>query len=94
MARKGIDDMTKPRTSPSNCAAPPVRLRLRLNTIDDVKAEMARLYREGKAGTRDVSDVSRLANVLALLGRLIEGSELERRLTALEETEGRHAAIH
>ena len=94
MARKGIDDMTKPRTSPSNCAAPPVRLRLRLNTSDDVKAEMARLYREGKAGTRDVSDVSRLANVLALLGRLIEGSELERRLTALEETEGRHAAIH
>lgn len=86
--------MTKPRTSPSDSVAPPVRLRLRLNTIDDVKAEMARLYREGKAGTREVSDVSRLANVLALLGRLIEGSELERRLTALEETEGRHAAIH
>ena len=94
MARKGIDDMTKPRTSPSNCAAPPVRLRLRLNTIDDVKPEMARLYREGKAGTRDVSDVSRLANVLSLLGRLIEGSDLERRLTAIEENEGRHAPIH
>ena len=86
--------MTKPRTSPSNCAAPPVRLRLRLNTIDDVKAEMARLYREGKAGTRDVSDVSRLANVLSLLGRLIEGSDLERRLTAIDAPAGRHAPIH
>ena len=94
MARKGIDDMTKPRTSPSNCAAPPVRLRLRLNTIDDVKAEMARLYREGKAGLRDVADVSRLANVLALLGRLIEGSDLEKRIAAIEEGEERNATTH
>ena len=85
--------MKKPRTAASESAAPP-RMRLKLNTLDDVRAEMARLYREGKAGLRDVADVSRLANVLALLGRLIEGSELERRLTALEETEGRHAAIH
>jgi len=69
-------------------------MRLKLKTIDDVRAEMARLYREGKAGLRDVADVSRLANVLALLGRLIEGSDLERRLTAIEESEGRHAAIH
>ena len=85
--------MKKPRTAASESAAPP-RMRLKLKTIDDVKMEMARLYREGKAGTRDVADVSRLANVLALLGRLIEGSDLERRLTAIEESEGRHAAIH
>ena len=64
-------------------AAPP-RLRLKLQTIDDVRAEMARLYREGKAGTRDVGEVSKLANVLALLGRMIEGSDLERRIAALE----------
>jgi len=86
--------MSRPRKNIDDTGTPPVRLRLRLNTIDDVKAEMARLYREGKSGQRDVSDVSRLANVLSLLGRLIEGSDLERRLTALEETEGRHAAIH
>ena len=85
--------MKKPRTAASESAAPP-RMRLKLKTIDDVRAEMARLYREGKAGTRDVSDVSRLANVLSLLGRLIEGSDLERRLTAIEENEGRHAPIH
>ena len=85
--------MARPRKDPSAPAAPP-RLRIKLKTIDDVRAEMARLYREGKAGTRDVADVSRLANVLSLLGRLIEGSDLERRLTAIEESEGRHAAIH
>jgi hypothetical protein len=61
------------------------RLRLPLRSIDDVKAELARLYREGKAGRRDVADVSKLANVLQILGRLIEGAEIERRLQALED---------
>lgn len=61
------------------------RLRLPLKTMDDVKAELARLYREGKAGRRDVSDVSKLANVLSILGRLIEGVELAARVEALEE---------
>lgn len=85
--------MKKPRAAASESAAPP-RMRLKLKTIDDVRAEMARLYREGKAGLRDVADVSRLANVLALLGRLIEGSDLEKRLSAIEESEERHATTH
>jgi hypothetical protein len=67
---------------------PSSRLRLPLATANDVKREMARLYREGKAGKRDVADVSRLANVLALLGRLIEGADLEARLAALEQNTG------
>lgn len=75
--------MTTAHTITGKCATPP-RLRLKLNSIDDVKAEMARLYREGKAGQRDVQDVSRLANVLALLARMIEGSDLEKRIAALE----------
>ena len=37
---------------------------------------MPRLYVEGKHGRRDVQDVSRLANVLALIGRMIEGGEI------------------
>ena len=65
---------------------PPSRLRLPLRTLDDVKAELARLYREGKAGKRDISDVSKLANVLSVLGRLIEGAEIARRVEALEES--------
>ena len=68
----------------TECKAAPPRLRLKLQTIDDVRAEMARLYREGKAGTRDVGEVSKLANVLALLGRMIEGSDIEKRLAELE----------
>lgn len=61
------------------------RLRLKLKTMDDVKGELARLYREGKAGRREIADVSKLANVLSILGRLIEGVDLAARLDALEE---------
>lgn len=63
---------------------PPPRLRLPLATIKDVRRELARLYREGKTGARDVSDVSRLANVLQVLSRCIEASEFESRLEKLE----------
>lgn len=76
----------------TECMAAPPRLRLKLQTIDDVRAEMARLYREGKAGTRDVGEVSKLANVLALLGRMIEGSDIEKRLAELEQQAETQAA--
>lgn len=76
-------DREKTPASTGEVAEPP-RLRLRLKTMDDVKAELARLYREGKAGRRNVADVSRLANSLSILGRLIEGSENTARIEALE----------
>ncbi len=61
--------------------------RVQLDSIERVRREMARLYAEGKHGRRDVQDVSRLANVLALIGRMIEGSELERRIEGLEQAQ-------
>jgi hypothetical protein len=61
------------------------RLRLPLRTIGDVQTEMARLYRSAKAGAVPVGDASKLANILSLLGRLIEGAELEERIRRLEE---------
>ena len=71
--------------APTGEATPPRRLRLKLKTMDDVKSELARLYRDGKAGRRDIADVSKLANVLSIIGRLIEGVELARRVEQLEE---------
>ena len=61
------------------------RLRLPLATMHDVRRELARIYREGRSGHREVADVSKLANVLQILSRVIEGSELERRVQALED---------
>lgn len=72
------------RTVSTDAPAPPSRLRLKLATADDVRRELGRLYREGKSAQRDVADVSRLANVLQILGRLIETSDLELRLDKLE----------
>lgn len=70
-----------------NGALPPApRLRLPLATAADVRRELARLYREGKAGQREAADVSRLANILAILGRLIEASDLEARIQILERS--------
>jgi hypothetical protein len=40
--------------------------------------------RQARDGERDTQDFSRLANGLSILGRLIEGGNLERRLEALE----------
>jgi hypothetical protein len=49
-----------------------------------VRHELVKLYRQGRDGERDTQDVSRLANVLAIVSRLIEGGDLERRIEALE----------
>lgn len=63
------------------------RVRVRLETVQDARKEMSKLYREARAGKIDVQDASRLANILMLIGRMIEGSDLEQRLEALEAGE-------
>lgn len=60
------------------------RVRAKLDTLADVRREMAKLYRMARAETLDVQDAARLANILMLIGRLIEGGEFEKRLEALE----------
>lgn len=45
---------------------------------------MGKLYREARAKRVDTQDASRMANMLSILGRLIEGSDLEARLDAVE----------
>jgi hypothetical protein len=57
---------------------------LRPDRIDRVRHEPVKLCRQGRDGQRDPQEVSRLANVLAIVGRMIEGGELERRIEALE----------
>lgn len=84
MARNGSANVAGSGASSRDDDAPPPRLRLKLSTIDDVKRELARLYRSAKAGQMDVGNASKLANMLALLGRLIEGADLERRIAAIE----------
>jgi hypothetical protein len=64
---------------------PPGRCRLRLDSLDRVRREMAKVYRAAAHDrTRDVNDASKLVHILALIGRILEGSDLEKRIAALE----------
>lgn len=64
---------------------PPVRdRRLPLKTAQQVRAELARVYRAMKAGQIDPSLGTKLTYVLATLGRMIEVGDLEKRLEILE----------
>jgi transcription initiation factor TFIIIB Brf1 subunit/transcription initiation factor TFIIB len=57
----------------------------RLDTQPRVRRELARLYREARRGTVSTADASKLANVLSILSRMIENSDLENRLEELEK---------
>ena len=62
---------------------PPIR-RKALSKTEHCRAELAAVYREARAGRLDVAKASRLANMLSILSRMIEGSDLETRMEALE----------
>lgn len=57
----------------------------RLDTLPRCRRELARLYRDARGGRLDAQTAARLASIVAMIGRLIEGGELEARLAALEE---------
>jgi hypothetical protein len=57
----------------------------RLDSLPRVRRELARVYADARQSRLDPQAASRLANVLAILGRLIEGGELEARLAELEQ---------
>lgn len=62
----------------------PHRSRATLRTLDDVAVELGRLYRRAERGQIPTADASRLAYILTSLGKVIEASVIEARLTALE----------
>jgi len=63
---------------------PPVRRVHRLNSLGGVRLELASVYKDAHEGRLRWSEASRAGNLLAIIARIIEGSELERRVEALE----------
>lgn len=57
---------------------------IKLATIDDCRLEMAKIYRDTKAGNRETADASRLVYMLTSIAKMIELGQLEQRITALE----------
>ena len=67
---------------------PTPRRKPKLTTLEGVRCEMARIYREMEARKRDSQEGSRLVYVLTQITRVLELTEIERRLAALEERRG------
>jgi hypothetical protein len=44
-----------------------------------------RVYRQARDKERDAGDASKLAHILVAIGRILEGSDLEKRIAALEQ---------
>ena len=72
---------TKPLTAPEDRGPPRVGA---LARIGEVRHEAARLYRAARRGEVEAADASKLANVLSLIVRCLEGGELEQRMAAIE----------
>jgi len=67
----------------------PVKLaspRLRLDRISDCKRELGRLYKEARRGEISAQTATRLAYLLNMMAQMIETSELEKRVEAIEKS--------
>ena len=60
------------------------RYKCKLDTLQDVRREMAKVYREARSGLVDVQDATKLTWCLQAVGKVIEGSDLEKRIEILE----------
>jgi hypothetical protein len=56
--------------------------------MDRVRPELARTYVAARDGQLNTQDVNLLANGLSILGRLVEGGDIERQVVALERARG------
>jgi hypothetical protein len=63
----------------------PTPYRIDLKTIDDVRLEMAKVYRDMKSQKILATDGTRLVYVLTHIGKMIELHEFEKRINSLEE---------
>lgn len=66
----------------------PTSRRIDLKTLNQVRSEMARVYRDMRGGKIRTDDGSRLTYVLGQIGKLIEIADLERRVEELEKANG------
>ncbi len=58
-----------------------------LKSINDVRLEMANVYRQMKSGEIETSDGTKLVYVLGQIGKMIEVHEIEKRIELLEAGE-------
>jgi len=65
--------------------ANPVRGRLRLGSIREVRRELQKVYEDAKNGRMSTQDAGRLTYILQALAGMIRDSDLEERIKKLEQ---------
>ena len=63
------------------------RIRCKLDSVADVKAEACKLYRAVRAKEIDASEAGKLAYLLQIIAKLAETADLEAKIAALESAE-------
>ena len=71
-------------TAPADTGSKVKNVRMKLDSANDCQRALARLIRAALAGSIETQDLSRYANALMILSRLIDGGDFERRLEAIE----------
>lgn len=69
--------------------ANPVRSRLRLGSIREVRRELVKIYESAKSGRMSTQDAGRLTYILQSLASMIRDSDLESRIQKLEQQNGK-----
>ena len=72
----------------SNALVPTPSRRINLKTLSHVRREMAFVYREMRVGAIESQDGTRFVYVLAQIGKMVEQTDLERRVAQLEAKHG------
>ena len=70
--------------APADTGSKPKNVRMKLDTANDCQRALARLIRAALAGSIETQDLSRYANALMILSRIMADSDLEARIEALE----------
>jgi hypothetical protein len=63
------------------CATSP---KIKLNELEDVRRELANVYHEAGRGIIDTRGAGLLAYILTVIGKLIEATDIEKRLLQIE----------
>jgi hypothetical protein len=86
---KPVEEISKIADVPLPEAKPKVTRRIKLKTVADVKAELSRLYRAAVKGEVAPEAATKLTYMLQTHAKLIEVSDIERRIAELEKDNGK-----
>ncbi len=80
LRQKPAEMRASTRSSPS----PSPQRVTRLKTLDDIRVELAKVYREARTGALQLADAKGLAYLLSLMSALVKDTALEERVLSLE----------